>query len=277
AADGDSGGERRQGTGGPGPGNHAAADSVQAQVKRLALLYALVAGCGSPAGSNDPMLHDLEAATRAIDRAIGVQTAFVTAGNIDTGATPAIIAGAILNRVQSEAAGCVTATSSSSDASVHADFGAGCALATASMHAGGTVDAAVTADPAGGIDVTLTLALTVDGEALGGSFVVTTPNGNSFSYAGTLTLDGTTVTTPLVTAGIAAGGATIDASRATANGAALALAALHERFAACYPDGGAATLGALGVTFASDTSQTGSVTLSTGKTTTLPTRAGCPK
>ncbi|MGZ3407260.1 MAG: hypothetical protein ACXVAN_12500 [Polyangia bacterium] len=248
-------------------------------MKRLALLLlALGAGCGSPADANGKALHDVEAATRALDRAVGVQTAFVTTGNIDTGATPAIIAGAILNRVQSEAAGCVSATSSSSDASVHADFGGGCALATAMMHAGGTVDAVVTPDPAGGIDVTLTLAVTVDGQALAGDFVIATPNGNSFSYAGTLTLDGTMVTTPLLNAGIAAGGATLDAAHATANGAALALAAVHERFAACYPDGGVTTLGTLGVTFASDTPQTGSITISTStNSTSLPTRAGCPK
>jgi hypothetical protein len=248
-------------------------------VKRLSLLVlALVAGCGSSADPNGKTLHDVEAATRALDRAVGVQTAFVTTGNVDTGATPAIIAGAILNRVQSEAAGCVMATSSSSDASVHADFGAGCALATAMMHASGTVDAVVAPDPAGGMDITLTLAVTVDGQALAGSLVVATPNGNSFSYAGSLTLDGTTVTTPLLNAGIAGGGATLDAAHATANGAALALSAVHERFAACYPDGGTTTLGTLGVTFASDTPQTGSIMVSTStNATTLPTRAGCPK
>jgi hypothetical protein len=248
-------------------------------VNRLALLAcALVAGCGSSSGGNNPALHDVEAATRALDRAVGVQTAFITAGNIDTGATPAIITGALLNRVQSEAAGCVTATSSSVDASVHADFGTGCALATAMMHAGGTVDAVVAPDPAGGMDVTLTLAVTVDGQALAGSFVVATPNGNSFSYGGALTLDGTSLVVPLVNAGIAGGGASLDAAHATANGAALALTAVHERFAACYPDGGVATLGTLGVTFASDTPQTGSITISTSTSgTTLPSRTGCPK
>jgi hypothetical protein len=247
-------------------------------VKRLALLLLVVGcGCGSPADSNGKTLHDVEAATRAIDRAVGVQTAFVTVGNIDTGATPAIIAGAILNRVQSEAAGCVTATSSSSDASVHADFGAGCALATAMMHAGGTVDAVVAPDPAGGVDITLTLAVTVDGQPLSGTLVVATPDGNAFSYAGSLTLDGTTVTTPLVNAGIAGGGATLAAAHATANGAALALSAVHERFAGCYPDEGTATLGTLAVTFASDTPQTGSIMISTSSSaTTLPKRTGCP-
>jgi hypothetical protein len=246
-------------------------------VKRLALLLVLGSGCGSPADSNGKTLHDVEAATRAIDRAVGVQTAFVTVGNIDTGATPAIIAGAILNRVQSEAAGCVTATSSSSDASVHADFGAGCALATAMMHAGGTVDAVVAPDPAGGVDITLTLAVTVDGQPLAGNLVVATPDGNAFSYAGTLTLDGTTMTTPLVNAGIAGGGATLDAAHATANGTALALGAVHERFAGCYPDEGTATLGTLAVTFASDTPQTGSIMISTSSSaTTLPKRTGCP-
>ena len=245
-------------------------------MKRAALLLALVAGCGASTDPNGKPLHDLEAATRAIDRALGVQTAFVTAGNINTGATPAIVAGALLNRVQSEAAGCVTATSSSSDATVHADFGGGCPLATAMMHAGGTVDAAVVTDPAGGMDVTLTLALTVDGQALAGDFVVTTPDGDVFSYAGSLTLDGTTVTTPLVNAGIAGGGASIDSPNSTANGVALALAAVHELFFACYPDDGTATLGTLAVGFASDTPETGSITIG-ANASTLPKRTGCPR
>ena len=246
-------------------------------MKRFALaVVALAAGCGASSDPNAKTLHDLEASTRALNRAIGIQTAFVTTGNIDTGATPTIIAGAILNRVQAEAVGCVAATSAA--ATVHADFGAGCALATASMHAGGTVDVAVDPDPTtGGVTITLVLATTVDGEALAGDLVVSTPNGNSFTYATDgLTLDGTTATAPLLTAGIAGGGATLDAAHATANGTALVLAAMHQRFAACYPDEGTATLGALGVTFASDTPQTGSIALSTGSGGTLPTRSGCP-
>ncbi|HEX9100804.1 MAG TPA: hypothetical protein VF997_01305, partial [Polyangia bacterium] len=248
------------------------------QVNRLAVLALFAAvGCGPGGNPNAKPLAELEAATRAFDRAVGLSTAFVTVGNIDTGATPAIIAGAILNRVQSEAAGCVNA--SSSDATVHADFGAGCALATASMHAGGTVDVAVAPDmTTGGVTITLALAITVDGAPLAGALVLSTANGNSFTYASDgLTVGGTTAAAPLLTAGIAAGGATLDAAQATANGAALVLAAVHERFAACYPDEGTAKLGALGVTFASDTPQTGAITLSTGATATLPLRAGCPK
>lgn len=244
----------------------------------LALAAVAVAGCGPGANPNAMALHDVEAATRALDRAVGLSTAFVTVGNIDTGATPAIIAAAIVNRVQSEAAGCVAAAAS--DNTVHADFGAGCALATASMHAGGTVDVDVEPDmTTGGVTITLSFAVTVDGEALAGGLAVATESGNSFSYAsdGGLTLDGTTATAPLLTAGISAGGATLTAAHATANGGALVLAAVHERFAACYPDDGEATLGALGVTFASDTPQTGAVTLSTGASATLPLRAGCPK
>ena len=247
-------------------------------MKRLFALAALaLAGCGPGANPNATTLHDLEAATRAFDRAVGISTAFVTVGNVDTGATPTIIAAALANRVQSEAAGCVAATAS--DATVHADFGGGCALATASMHAGGTVDVDVAPDmTTGGVTITLALAVTVDGQPLAGALAVSTPNGNSFTYASDgLTVDGTTATAPLLTAGIAGGGATLDAAHATANGVALVLAAVHERFAACYPDEGVATLGTLGVTFASDTPQTGAITLSTGATSTLPARAGCPK
>src|SRR5262249_7497229 len=157
----------------------------------------------------------------------------------NTGATTAIIASAMLNRVMSEGAGCVTA--STSDNTLHADFGQSCALATASMHIGGTVDISVDPDPAtGGVAITLTLAVTIDGgDALAGSLAVSTPDGNVFSYASDgLTLGATTVAAPLIDAGIAAGGATLDADNATVNGAPLILAAMHQRFAACYPDDG---------------------------------------
>jgi hypothetical protein len=247
-------------------------------VKRLFVLALFAIGCGAGSDPNASALRDVELATRAFDRAIGVQTAFVVAGNVDTGATPQIIAAAITNRVMSEAAGCVSAAAT--DATVHADFGGGCALATASMHVAGTVDVVVAPDmTTGGVTITLVFAATVDGAPLQGTLVVSTTNGNSFTYASDdgLSLDGVTATAPLLTAGIAAGGATLDAAHATANGSALVLAAMHERFAACYPDEGAATLGALGVTFASDTPQTGAVTLSTGAGATLPKRTGCPK
>jgi hypothetical protein len=249
--------------------------AVLAAIAAGSALVSAAAGCGSGTNPSSPQLHDIEAATRALNRAIGIQTAFVTTGNIDTGATPQIIANALANRVRAEAAGCVTATVS--DVNVHADFGTGCALATASMHAGGTVDATVSADTAtGGMTVSLTFAVTVDGQPLAGNLDVSTPNGNAFSYASSgLTLDGTTTTAPLLTAGIAAGGATLDAAHATANNTPLVLAALHERFAACYPDDGSATLATFAVTFASDTPQTGTVTLASGATTTLPARTGC--
>jgi hypothetical protein len=249
-------------------------------VNRLPSFIALVvvtlaAGCGAGSDPNAAALHDVEAATRALDRAVGIQTAFITSGNIDTGATTAIIASAILNRVQSEGAGCVTATAS--DNTVHADFGGGCALATASMHAGGTVDVDVESDKVTGVVATFTLAVTVDGAPLAGTFATSTTDGNSFTYASDgLTLDGTTATAPLLTAGIAESGATLSADHASANGAALVLDAVHERFAGCYPDEGTATRGVLAVTFASDTPQTGNVALSTGKSASLPTRSGCP-
>ena len=233
------------------------------------------AGCGAESDPNAAALHDVEAATRALDRAVGIQTAFITAGNIDTGATTAIIASALLNRVQSEGAGCVTATAS--DNTVHADFGAGCALATASMHAGGTVDVDVESDKATGVVATFTLADHRRRRAPRRHVGGTTTDGNSFTYASDgLTLDGTTATAPLATAGIAEGGATLSAGHATANGAALVLDAVHQRFAGCFPDEGTATLGALAVTFASDTPQTGNVALSTGKSASLPARSGCP-
>lgn len=239
----------------------------------VALLIAL-AGCGGGPSRNAAALKTAELAVRALDRAVGVQTAFVGTSNINTGATPDIIAAALDNRVRSEASGCVQ--SSHSGPTVHADFGSGCALATALMRAGGTVDAMVQPDPNGGIDVVLTLAATVDGAPLTGSFTTATPDGNVFSYAADVTLGGVAATAAALRSGIAAGGATLDATNATANGTALILSALHERFAACYPDDGAVKLGTLGITFASDTPQTGTVTLSTGASDQLPTRSGCP-
>lgn len=242
-------------------------------MKRLLVALALAAGCGSQPDPNTRALHDVEAATRAVDRALGISTALVTAGNVNVGATPEILAGAVENRLLSEAAGCVAETRSG--ATLHADF-THCALATASMHVGGSVDVAVTAAARGGVDITATLAVTVDGGTLTGNFVISTVNGDAFTYAGTLSLDGTAVAVPLVNAGIAGGGATMDASNATANGVALTLTAVHQRFAGCYPDDGAATLGALGVSFANATPQSGGVTLAGGGSDTLPVRAGCP-
>lgn len=259
----------------------AAAPVRAASIARLAslALAALVAvGCGAGADPHAAAVHDLEAATRAFDRAVGIQTAFVGGGNVDVGATPEIIATALWGRVNTEAAGCVTATHDGN--TVHADFGAGCALATAMMHAGGTVDIAVAPDPTGGVTAALTLAATVDGQALAGELDVSTPNGSAFSYAGTLTLDGTTATAPLVQAGIAGGGATLDAMNATVGAGALVLTTVHERFAGCYPDDGDAALGDVTLAFANDTPETGVATLTTPTSKpsdeSLPKRDKCP-
>jgi hypothetical protein len=249
---------------------------------KLALFFTIVvtgvAGCGGSSDPNAKALHQAELATRAFDRAIGIETAFVSDGNIDIEATPAIIANAMLNRVESEGSGCVVATSS--DNTLHADFGTSCELATASMHIGGTVDGEVDPDPTtGGVTITLTLAVTVDdNEALSGALIVSTPDGTVFSYAAPdgLTLDGTVVASPLVAAGIAAGGATLDAANGTVDGATLVFTGMHERFAACYPDDGSATVNAVEVDFASNTPEDGKVMVGSGSGATLPKRARCP-
>ncbi len=246
-------------------------------MKRLALLVTLVAGCGGTSDPDTKSLHQAELATRAFDRAIGIQTAFINDGNIDVEATTTIIANAMLNRVQSEGSGCVVASTNAN--TLHADFGSSCDLATASMRVGGTVDAEVDPDPTtGGLVITLTLAVVVDdNESLTGALTISTPDGTVFSYASDgLVLDGVTVSLPLVTAGIAAGGATLDATNGTVDGAPLLLTGMHERFAACYPDDGSATVNMLEVDFASDTPEDGKVMLSTGAGATLPTRMGCP-
>ncbi len=244
-------------------------------MKWLVAALALVAGCGSASKSSATALREAELATRAVNRALGVSTAFVAAGNVNVGATPAIIASALENRVQSEAGSCVSTTKT--DNQLHADFGAGCALATAMMHAGGTIDLSVATAANAGVTIDGTLALTVDGGSkLSGDFTIATATGDAFSYAGALTLDGTTVMLPLVQAGIGAGGATVDARNATVGADTLLLTAVHQRFAGCYPDDGVAAVGAVAVTFANGTPQSGQVTLSTGGTASLPTRAGCP-
>src|SRR5439155_15580766 len=136
---------------------------------------------------SDPNLAGLvgvEAAVRAVDRAVGVQTAFITVGNVDTGATPDIIATSLWGRVMTEASGCVTATHAA--ATVHADFAPDCMLATASMRAGGSVEIVIEPEATGGRKATFTLALTIDGgDALAGDFVVSTPTGQSFTYSTT--------------------------------------------------------------------------------------------
>jgi hypothetical protein len=257
------------------------------RARRLGAVAALAAcvaaaGCGASSDPNGEKLHDVEAAVRAIDRALGLQTAFITVGNFDTGATVENNATGLWGRVMTEASGCVTATHAG--ATVHATFATDCMLATASMRAGGTVDIVVDDDPAGGRHALFTVALTVDGQALAGDFEVATPTGQSFTYATTgLTLAGTTVVAPLVKAGIAGGGATLDAANATAGATPataatpFALAAVHQRFGACYPDEGTASLGTLPVTFSSVTPQSGAVTLAGGNSATLPTRTGCPR
>jgi hypothetical protein len=241
----------------------------------LVLALALAAGCGSPTTKDAPQLREIEVATRAVDRALGLSTALVIAGNVDVGATPDIIAAALVNRLQSEAAGCVNAVNTMN--TVHADFGASCALATAMMHAGGTVDLTVTQQMmTSEVDIAAQLALTVDDGTLAGSFVITTTDGDNFTYSGMLTLDGVTVNVPLVNAGIGAGGATMDAMKLTADGTAFTLTAVHERFSGCYPDDGVATLGSFAVTFANGTPQDGQVMLDDGSGAALPTRTGCP-
>jgi hypothetical protein len=245
-------------------------------MKRLLGVLALVAGCGPSANPNATALRQAETATRALDRALGVSTAFVTAGNVDVGATPEIIAAALQNRVMSEAANCVS--SAVNGAMVHADFGNGCALATAMMHAGGTVDCTVSPANPSGIDIVCQLALTVDasGDKLGGTLDIFTSDGSAFDYGAMLTLAGSTLNFPATQNGIAGGGATVSTMNATVDGAAVTLDAVHERFAGCYPDEGTATVGTLGVTFANDTPQSGNVMLSTGATASLPARKGCP-
>jgi hypothetical protein len=232
-----------------------------------------------------PRLHDLEAAARAQNRAIGLSTAYVGAGLIQTTSTDDTIALAVYQHLLGDTHSCPTAQPM--DAQVTSDFGTtGCTLGTSQMLWNGHVTAVARHDDPKNVTVELTVDGTVDGQSLAGTIDCHTVDGNAFDYASDLTLDGVHVTTPSIMAGIADGGAqittvgTIDQPEGTLP---LKMKGLHQRFVGCYPDDGALDLSlatTLDLAFASDSPQTGSVMITQGKDTrtgTLPVRDRCPR
>jgi hypothetical protein len=246
---------------------------------------ACVCGCGgADSGPSSSRLHDVEAATRAANRGLAMSTAFVGAGIIEVSEPDATLALAVYQHVKAETNGCAMATPMSNQLAV--DFGHGCTLGTGAILYGGMVAATVAHD-ANGVTVALTLDGTVDGQKLSGTFAISTADGNAFTYAGDLILDGAHAGYPMLTAGIASSGA-----QATATGTlvqpegaiGLSLQGLHQRFTGCFPDMGSVSLalssGTLSVSFASDAPQTGLASYANGSQSpsaiTLPARAGCP-
>jgi hypothetical protein len=191
---------------------------------------------------------------------------------------------AVYQHVKAETNSCVMATPQGS--SVHADFGGGCTLGTGALLYGGTVDAVITHPTSATVSVTLTLDGTVDGQPFAGTFVVSTPDGNAFDYAGDLTLDAAHATYATLSAGVASQGAqgsgmgTLDQPEGTLS---LSLVAVHQRFTGCYADEGEIDLELGGMTvglgFASGTPQSGTATWAVGKSAPtdvmLPARMGC--
>ncbi len=259
-------------------------------IRAALCLLVLAAGCGSSAvDPNVDRLSDLEAALRGIDRAVGVTTAFVFTGIVDTTQPAETIASAIGQRFMSETGGCATVTIAGT--MVDVDLGGGCTLASTNQVYKGTVHAEAQ-KPTGEVVIPLTLTLTVDAQPLTGSLEISTTDGNVFSYKSDLTVNTVVhVVTPVLQAGIGAFGSSIDVmgtivgkSVPTAPGLTLMTTGVHQRFAGCYPDDGIAVISAAMVnetiTFASDTPQTGNVMVASGITpivSTLPTRPGCPQ
>jgi len=257
---------------------------------------ALVAGCGS--SSPDPhtaRAADVELATRAVDRALGAATLFVSMGVIAPGMGPDVNAGALHQRVLSETNNCAAAAISGTTLDI--DLSAGCTLASTNVVYKGSIHAEVSQPATGTIQIQATLDLVVDGaQPLGGTVFLTTSDGNTFTYQAGLTMGAVTVSAPNLRAGIAAFGAQFDIMQGTLTGASgmytIDAMGLHQRFGGCYADDGYLHLSAamMGMTpaleeywlFSSPVPQTGQVAVGTSPTDSapkvfsLPKRMGCP-
>ena len=95
---------------------------------RWLLASALLAGCSPGESADAPLLADVEAGARALNRAIGFSTAFIGSGVIDPRAPDETIASAIYQRFKAETGTCAQATPSGATVSV--DLMGGCKLAS---------------------------------------------------------------------------------------------------------------------------------------------------
>ena len=265
-------------------------------MRGLALLVAaLASGCGG--GTTNPSggrAADLEIGLRAVNRATGSTVAFAAPGVVVTNQPEDVVASAIVQRVRSETSNCAKATSNGS--SFDADFGAGCAVASAGASFSGTVHGVVVrtvqmtpTQTTHTVTLTLTLALTVDGQMLSGTITPVTTDGNVFTYHADVMLAGVHAQTPSFSAGIAGQGATVDAIGGTLTGPAGSfawdLSTVREGFADCYPSGGDVALttpsGKETYSFTTATAQSGAASLTppggVAAPLTLPARPGCPR
>lgn len=255
-------------------------------IRALPFLLALAA-CGPAASPLSDRAQDLEPALRALNRGVALTTAFATTGVIDPGAGDQNIALAIYNRLMTEAPGCGAPTVAGTKVTLA--LGEACALQTAGMTAGGTIEAEVRRELPDEVTVRLVIDGVVDGQALAGTFDVATSTGTTFTWDGELTLAGVQVRAPKLTAGVQARAASLTATTLTVTGQqtfTLEAVAVEQRFDACYPHDGTALVspGAMPErwTFTSTTPQDGlaqalAPNTSTAATVALPKRPGCPR
>jgi hypothetical protein len=252
------------------------------------LVVLLACGCGPGQDPAAPRLADVEAGVRALNRGVGVTTAFVGTSVIDANATPEIITNALAIYFRANTNNCGKATVTGTG--LDADLTAGCTLGTANMLVKGTVRADVSVT---GKTVTIIFKpmLTVDiDETLTGSVRVDTSGSLAdITYRSDLRLGAAHVTTIAQKAGVG-GSATILQTGGTLDGAAvmgakITAVSLEQRFAACYPESGTLQLVVMGetpsdetFTFDSTTNGTGQVKRNgDGKLIPLPTRTNCPR
>jgi hypothetical protein len=254
-----------------------------------ALLFALFAcGCGPGADPAVARLADVELGVRAINRGVGVTTAFIGTAVIDANATPEIITNALAQYFKSNTNNCGTVTTSGT--MLDADLSVGCTLGTANMLVKGTVHADLSVT---GKTVTILFKpnVTVDGDQqLTGTVRVDT--GGSLAdidYRSDLRLGAAHVTTIQQHAGVAANAATLQTPGTldgeTVMGAKITAASLTQRFAGCYPSEGTLKLvttqePATDETFVFDSNTNGTgnvVRMGDNKVLALPTRTNCPR
>jgi hypothetical protein len=256
---------------------------------------ATIAGCGSPPDPDAQRAGDVELSTRAINRALGAETLFISMGVIATNMPANVNASALYQRVMNETNGCANATLSGT--SLDIDFGTGCVLASTNVVYQGSLHADVSVPAQGQILVATTLNLVVDGgQPLSGTVNITTSDGTTYTYSAGLTFGGVVVSAPNLQVGIANYGATFNVLSGMLMGAtgvyALTVTGVHQRFAGCYADDGQLEIMAptMGMTaaldefwnFMSQVPQNGIVNVGLSaddmspKMISLPARMGCP-
>jgi hypothetical protein len=252
---------------------------------RALLLALLACGCGPGEDASTSRLADVEVGVRAINRGVGVTTAFIGTGVIDPNATPEIITNALVQYFKANTNNCATATATGT--MLDADISAGCTLGTANMLVKGTVHADLSVT---GKTVTIIFKpnLTVDGDQQLTGTVRADTNGSTadITYRSDLRLGAVHVTTIQQKAGVASSAATLQTpgtlDGATVMGGKITATSLTQRFAGCFPSEGSLQLVTADsdetFVFDSTTNGTGvAVRMADGKALALPTRTNCPR